>query len=277
MISLLIFFIGTRLGQGPAICQSVLPNSLYHSLYDALICGTNLPASHEKQLFVDTGLIHLMVVSGSHLIFIEILLGFLPLSVRHFILGGYCYLTGFQAPVVRAFLRRILSRPLKAWIGLTSLQLEAVSVLLALALYPQWVISRSFLMSWMCGLALCVPPLFKRARHFDLALKSYLFLLPFCWASPLSVAWNTLLTPFVGLILFPASLLAIVVPPLVGVGDFIWMGFLKILELGPKAPQLPIFVSSVHLCWIPFVVHSGFLIWEVRWRRVQAFSYSSLS
>ena len=284
MISLIFFF--TSQGQpplwwgepifssGPGVCERVLPTSDLHILYSALICGINLPAGQAKQLFVDTGLIHLMVVSGSHLVFLEILLGFLPRGGRLGFLGAYCYLTGWQAPVMRAFLRRWIGPWLKLRSGLTSLQIEAAAVVLALLLYPQWLISRSFQMSWMCGLALCAPPLFPRWPHFDLALKAYAFLLPYCWASPSSIAWNTLLAPFVGFILFPACLLAIVIPPLTQLSDLLWRAFLGILRLGPQGEPLGLFFAAPTLCWVPVVTHVLLLVWEVRWRRASAFSYS---
>ena len=226
-------------------------------------------------MFVDTGLIHLMVVSGSHLVFIEMLLGFLPARIRMLILAAYCYLTGFQAPVVRAFLRRLIGPALIKWSGMTALQVEAATVVAALALYPQWLSSRSFLMSWMCGLALAAPKIFPRAPHFDLALKAYIFLLPFCWASPVSVAWNTLLAPFVGFILFPFCIVGIVIPPLVFVSDGLWRAFLGLLEIGPQGDPTGLFLSSWQLCWVPFLTHALLLVTEVRWRRALAFSVSS--
>jgi predicted membrane metal-binding protein len=251
-----------------------MPKTNLHPLYDALICGTSLSAGREKQIFVDTGLIHLMVVSGSHLVFIELLLFFLPPRIRLTILAAYCYLTGFQAPVVRAFLRRLISPKLKAWSALTGLQIEAAAVMLALALYPQWLWSRSFLMSWMCGLALAAPKIFPRFPNFDLAVKAYIFLLPFCAASPVSVAWNTLLAPFVGLILFPASILGVVIPPFVAVSDLMWTAFLGVLELGPHGVQAGLLFPAGRLCWIPALTHVFLLFMEVRWRRASAFSVS---
>jgi predicted membrane metal-binding protein len=285
MISLLLFsffgggldfLTGTWLTAGPALCRGWLPSTPMNPLYDALVCGASLPPGHEKQMFVDTGLIHLMVVSGSHLVFIELLLAFLPAYARRVVLGGYCWLTGFQAPVARAFLRRSIGPFLQRVSGLTSLQLEAATILLALSLYPPWLGSRSFLMSWMCGLALCSPKIFKRAPHFDQAVKSYLFLLPFCWASPVSVAWNTLLAPFVGLLLFPVCILAMVIPPFVTVSDWMWKAFLGILELGPQGVQLHLFFPAWSLCWVPILTHASLLILEVKWRRASAFSYLSI-
>lgn len=283
VISLIIFLTGSThvwleriFLSGPDFCQAAMPQSDIRTLYSALICGTDLPPSHAKLLFVDTGLIHLMVVSGSHLVFLELLLQFLPREIVQIVLALYCYLTGFQAPVVRAFLRRAIARPLIRKCGMTLLQIEAAAVLLALVLYPEWIVSRSFLMSWMCGLALAAPKFFPERPHFDLALKAYLFLLPFCWGSPVSVAWNTLLAPFVGIVLFPACIVGIVVSPLVFLSDGMWNLFLKILEYGPKGEPLGIFLSSVKLSWLPVATHSALLIWEVRWRRKLAFSSSPL-
>jgi predicted membrane metal-binding protein len=281
VISLIFFLTRTRVWlddrifqSGPDLCQTWMPKTDLHSLYDALICGTALSASREKQIFVDTGLIHLMVVSGSHLVFLELLLGFLPARIRLAILAAYCYLTGFQAPVVRAFLRRLIGPKLSEWWALTGLQTEAAAVMLALAIYPQWFWSRSFLMSWMCGLALAAPKIFPRFPNFDLAVKAYLFLLPFCAASPVSIAWNTLLAPFVGLILFPACILSIALPPFVVVSDWMWSAFIGILQIGPHGMQAGLLFRAQDLCWIPVLVHLLLLVMEVRWRRASAFSYS---
>ena len=40
-------------------------------IYKSLICGKRLPTGHIKEIFVKGGLIHLTVVSGAHLLFLE--------------------------------------------------------------------------------------------------------------------------------------------------------------------------------------------------------------
>ena len=52
------------------ICLKILPPSDYLEVNQALVCGENLKSEALKQLFIDTGLYHLIVVSGSHLILI---------------------------------------------------------------------------------------------------------------------------------------------------------------------------------------------------------------
>jgi hypothetical protein len=256
---------------GPALCAQLLPGGPWQPLYNALVCGSDLPAGPARRLFLDTGLIHLMVVSGSHLVFLESLLGFLPGRMRLSALGGYCFLVGFQAPVMRALLRRLLHAPLTGRWGMSPLQVEAMTALLALALHPAWIGSRSFLMSWMCGLALSTPPLLPRRPHWDAAIKCYLFLLPFSAASPLTVGWNALLAPLVGGVLFPACLLALLIPPLQPLSDAMWDLLLRVLAWGPAAEPWYLLLPLGVLCGLTIFVHGGLLMGEVKWRRARAF------
>jgi predicted membrane metal-binding protein len=258
------------LQQGPALCLSLLPASSHRDLIASLICGIPLSSGEVKQVFLDTGLIHLMVVSGAHLLFLESLVARAPLRWRLGLLGLYCWLTGFGAPVVKAFLRRaaeVLLRPL----GWSGLQIEAVAVLLSLFCYPWWLNSRSLQMSWMCGLALSLPPIL-RWRAFDQALKAYLLLFIFVGSSVVSIGWNTLVAPIVGAILFPISLALLILPFLAPWVDLVWDLFLWLLAWGPKSPPAAWFISSRDLFWVPFFLHIFLLTREIRWRRAFAFS-----
>jgi len=261
------------LQRGSEFCQELLPHGPYQRLDAALICGVPLPAGVEKQLLLDTGLIHLLVVSGSHLAFLESWLSFLPRGLQLMCLTGYCYLVGLQPPVVRALTRRALSQPLQRKLGLTSLQLEAATIFAVLALlHPPWILSRSFLMSWMCGLALCSPRVTRAPPTLELTVKAYLFLTPFCWSSPLSLLWNMLITPLVGGLLFPARLITVLLPPLAPITDPLWSILNYVLAHGPQSTQLYLFISSNWLLLIPIATHAGLLILEVKWRRTAAFS-----
>lgn len=259
---------------GPQICQDFLPLGAFQQLDAALICGIDLPPSQVRQALLDTGLIHIMVVSGSHLVFLEFLLGPIPLLNRMItpILVSYCFLVGLQPPVIRALLRRLLNRPLKKTYGITSLQLEAATIALALALYPPWITSRSFLMSWMCGLALSSPRLGWRWPALEATIKTYLFLLPFCWTSPISILWNTILAPIVGAALFPARLFTYFFQFLAPATDWLWSGFVFLITNGPQTTQLEMFIKSSILFWIPFFTHISLLSLEIKWRRALAFS-----
>ncbi len=258
--------------QGPQFCVGLLPLSEFASLYSALICGINLPAGEAKRLFLDTGLIHLMVVSGAHLLFLERRLRHTPVFIRMVCLILYCWLTGFGAPVVKALLRRIFEICLRneRWSGL---QCEALAVVTALLITPSWLLSRSFLMSWICTLAFITPPVFPRM---DSPIKAYLLIFAFCAPSPLTLLWNIGFAPLVGEVLFPLCLLVIPLPFLTPLVDLVWTGLFEILKLGPHADAQTWFAPSDQLFWLPLILHSLFLFWEVQWRRRSAFlPYSS--
>ncbi len=250
---------------GPQTCLQFSPESVHATLYKALVCGVSLPASESQRLLLDTGLIHLIVVSGAHLAFLDQLMERWPNAIRLFILSTYTWLTGFGPPVVRALARRVLANGAHRQ-GLSAIQLDFAAVVLSLLLWPEWIFSRSFLMSWMCGLALNVP-------IGAAPLRCYLFLFFFAPASPVSMLWNAIITPFVGNWLFPLCVLSYLVPPFTKVTDWLWDIFLLILQLGPQAPPQNFYLSTQSLFWLPLTVH-GLLIWsEIRWRRKLAFSY----
>lgn len=258
------------LHQGPVVCSKWIPNSIYAELYSALVCGTTLPAGFEKQVFLDSGLIHLMVVSGAHLLFLESMMERLPVSLRLPLLGGYCWLTGFGAPIAKAFARRLWEvwlRPL----GWSGLQIDFIAVASVLCIWPPWILSRSLQMSWMCGLALSLSPWFKW-RAFDQSLKAYLLLFVFAAANPVSIAWNCMVAPFVGMILFPMSLACFAFEFLVPIGDALWGFFLLILRAGPKFPPVPWFAAIQYLFWLAPLLHLLLLRREIQWRRAHAYS-----
>jgi hypothetical protein len=259
---------------GQEFCGTILPNSQYIELNRALVCGVDLPPGEVKDLLIGSGLIHLMVVSGSHLVFWEELLFFLPRRVRLAWLTIYAYLTGFQPPVVLALVRRWVAPHLNRRYGFTSLQTEAAAVLAVLIFLPSWILSRSFLMSWGCAVALTSPAWLKGRRFLDPSLKVYFFLWPFCAGGPLTILWNACLAPFVGLALFPAKLFSLIVRPLDGLTDRLWWIFLEILKAAPPGESTGIFISSAWLWPWPLLLHLLFLEGEIRWRRASAYSCS---
>ncbi len=214
----------------------------------------------------------MIVVSGAHIAFLEITISFAPKAIQTFILALYAFLVGLQPPVVRALLRRWLSPSLERSFAMTNLQIEASTIVVALLIYPPWIISRSFLMSWMCGLALSAPRPKFLPRIFEQALLCYLFLLPFCWAAPISILWNTLVAPVVGAVLLPARMLTALIHFLSWLTDYLWKIFIFIIEQGPQTPPLLVFVDSKLLICLPLLTHFVLLIAEVKWRRAYAFS-----
>jgi hypothetical protein len=258
------------LQQGPALCAQWIPPREFHHLYRAMICGHNLEVDTHRSLFLDSGLIHLMVVSGAHIMFLEKLMFWLPRSIQLVLLGFYCWVTGWGAPVVRAFVRRTVS-PTCDRDGWTSLQAEALTTFVTLAFVPLWFGSRSFMMSWICALVFCLPPL-SIPRALDIAIKAYLLLFLFTFAHPVTVFWNALIAPAVGFVLFPMCLLSSIVPVLEPLSRALWSSLLGVLEFGPTAPPADFFLSTRWIWWLPFALHIAFIVAEVKWRRAHAFS-----
>lgn len=206
-----------------------------------------------------------MVVSGAHLHFFERLVPFFPKRVRTLLLAFYCWLTGFGAPIVRSFVRRLLEPQLRerAW---STLQIEAATAVIVLLFVPVWFTSRSFLMSWMCALALAFP--WKTSNsHWVQSSIVFLFLYLFCSSSPFTIAFNALLAPAIGALFFPLSLATVFIHPLVLISDFCWHQLLEILKMGPDAGAAPEMIRTRTLMWVPWLMQFTLIFLEIRWRR----------
>ena len=205
-------------------------------IYKALVCGKRLPYGELKQIFVKGGLIHLTVVSGAHLLFLENLYLKLPLPkpIKN---GGLCFFlilyalaSQFQPPVVRALFSFFLlqfSQRLKLFWSATGRTL--LSALFCLIYNKDWIDSGSLQLSVLASLVYSVPKSSLKKAFFI-----YLFLLPFLnrWQSlhPLTVLINWILAPVISGLLFPLSFLSPFLPFLYKISDFLWLVFLRLLE-----------------------------------------------
>lgn len=252
-------------------CVALAPSTEFHDLYAAIVCGANVQNASYRQIFANAGLIHILVVSGSHLIFLESMLSRLaPERWMILIHALFTWMVGLQAPVVRAFLNRLLPR----W-G-TPLQTQAIVTLVCLSAFPSWSHSPSFLLSWMCGILLSLPRLTNWPHGLELAAKIFTGLLPFSavigLTSPLSILTNWLLAPIFGGLLFPAAALSFLLPTSFVV-DGLWYITLRGLAALPIPPPQILFWdwSLKMLFWIPLTFHAICLIGEVQWQRKKLF------
>ena len=259
------------LNAGPAACLRFVPASEYRDLYAALVCGVALREGEVKHLFVDAGLIHVLVVSGAHLSVLARLSRRWPRPVTGALLTFYAWLTGFGAPVVRAGAARVV-RGLTRARGLSDLQVEFLTSVLVLLLYPPWFTSRSFLMTWLCLLALRAPPRHPRWPHVAYGVRCYLALYLFCLSHPLTVAWNALVAPALGGLIFPLAGAAFVVPGVAALTDLAWRALLWALRHGPRGGAEGALIATAWLWWLPWAVNVTLVIAEGTWRRARAFS-----
>ncbi|MBY0554181.1 ComEC/Rec2 family competence protein [bacterium] len=201
-------------------CISNLPeNSPSIAELKALVCAENFTNLNDSQFYISSGLIHLFVVSGAHLIVIENFLlkashrYKLPALVILVTLTLYAFACGLSAPVVRCLIAFTLSYYLRSkniyWPA--HLRLLVIGIL-TLVFNFQWVSSLGLQMSWIAAFLVALGAHFFEDR--SLIFKQSLFyfaLLPsitfFQTPSPVVILCNVLLAPVLELILFPLGLM----------------------------------------------------------------------
>lgn len=224
-------------------CFKILPETAEHkSALASLVCGQKLTNEKLKSDLSKTSLIHLFVISGSHLILLERALRFirLPGYVRFALLALYTLGTGWQPPTVRA----LASLGLRAVLGQykCSLPGDLITLLAGLTLlffFPAWWNSLSLLMSWCASLALCTPGLFRVKNSLVRALTSQFaiwgFMLFPLWGigslHPLSLLYNILLAPIISYLLLPLAILTLAHPWALHAFDSVLIFFTQLLQL----------------------------------------------
>ena len=205
-------------------------------IYRALICGKRLPEGLIKESFIRNGLIHLMVVSGAHLLFLEKLWKNLnpPLFQTAgiiILLTLYALTANLHPPVLRALFSFLLLKINTSYkLFWNSSLITHFSGILCLIYSPSWVFSPSLHLSWLASLAQNSSP--SRLKK---SLLTYMIVLPICnrwqFLHPFTVFINWALAPFIGSVLFPLSLLTILFHPLCPLVDTLWTGVLNLLSL----------------------------------------------
>lgn len=250
-------------------CLQMLPMSVEnHSSLEALVCGKNMHEVELKQLLIQSSLIHIFIVSGSHFSFLHKILArfpivrFCPLSV----LSIYCLITLCQPPAVRALIFLSLVHFSKRQKHHRSSTLQVLlSCILTLCIFPQWISSRSLLMSLLAALTLAMMEDFwgKRSKNLSalfLTQSAVYLVMGFClWGfsnlHPLGILLNLTLGPLIGGVIFPLALLVVFIPPLAFLFDAAMAALAWILQntsevLGPAGvAQTP----SVVWQWILFL------------------------
>ncbi|MCJ8278250.1 MAG: ComEC/Rec2 family competence protein [Bdellovibrionales bacterium] len=207
------------------VCLLNSPDSHYKPFYQAIVCGQNLTNSLEYGLLRDIGLLHIIVVSGSHLVFITQIMSrsripqtklFIP-----FILTAFTLVTRMDPPITRALVHLFLASVIKSnKLNLSPTVSLIGSLVFCISMNPPWFYSSSLLLSAGASLGIA-----RGKNIFTQSLLCYIGLLPllldFSQLSPSSVIVNSIITPLISFILFPSSLLCFFVP-LESVIDCLW-------------------------------------------------------
>jgi hypothetical protein len=251
-------------------CLIKLSSSAHYDLNAALFCGRSPTSSELKRLYIESGLFHLLVVSGSHLTFLEMglrkLLGArLAKIVVPPLLLAFAFMSNWQPPVVRAFFEWAIRarassaerRVLESWLW-------------CLALQPQWILSSSLHLSVAARIAL-VPEVKNEVVR---ALMILLFLAPLLAGWTVSSPWlaviSLLLAPASLTLWFAIGVTELFYPPgwsVLTEMNRLWD--LLLLQVGNLVPSVQKLSLGTRL-WAPLYVGALLLVvhlWRIRERR----------
>lgn len=263
-------------------CSSFIHNPHFHKssdtsseIVDAYLCGVDLPEGGTKSLFIQTSLYHLIVVSGSHLVFIslilEVLLPSMPFGVHLLLYLLLALMTGLQPPILRALFCAVamgLGKSFRLhWSRLFVIFFGSFS---CLCFFPDWIGSLSFLLSLGATLSLfagkiLVPKNQKHPKLWNHVLV-YIFLLPLLWGwgqlHPLGILTNLLIAPALSVSLWTLCGIWLFLP---GFGDLGFELLLKLLsEVSEWMPLVqPQGNTSILLKWV-YVMILVFALWTMQ-------------
>ena len=240
-------------------------------IYSALLCGKRLEGREIKSIFTQVGLIHFMVVSGAHLIFLEQMWNRLPhwrfKNILIFLsLLIYALMAGLHPPVFRALISFMIYRLCSIYnFGWNPYWRVMLSGVIVLILQPRWVTSISLQLSWIGSLGFVTAKYSKFLASF----LCYFLILPVIsqWTilHPLSIGMNFIFFPLLSVTLFPLSIFSFIFPFLFPFTSFFWSQWIHFLNY-----IQPLFKTHFHITYLSGVyiwVYIGvlFLISQVLW------------
>jgi predicted membrane metal-binding protein len=231
-------------------CVDHFQNRGYNEIYLGLICGESALSPRETALFKETGLYHLLVVSGSHFIFLgQILNGICKkrTKTKFAIFVFFAAVCQFNPPVMRALVSLILSALSKKYrLFWRPEQVALYSGLGCLVLFPEWLLSLSLLLSWLASLALT----FSRRNGIQHICIFFAILPVFYNSTFWSVMNNLLLTPLFGMLYFPFTVATAALPYGSIPGNWVWEITFKIMPLLPSAAGAVVAPSTLVYLWL---------------------------
>jgi competence protein ComEC len=244
----------------------------HRDLARGFLCGTAIENPKDRNTFQQTGLIHLLVVSGGHLQILSLLLlAPIPRVFRRnkafrfslwVLLFSYCLITGFQAPVVRAFVGRVLTSLSQFWKWNWDLgKIQIAAGLMCLILFPAWLKSLSFYLSWLASMGFLLGPLCFSYRNsktrpsflqtlLTCALIQAFVAVVFCSFSWLGVLMNAVVAAPLAVLLLFLSGLPILHPSFISWCDRIWDFLLLTLDQTRLLANAPANVDFSRLQWL---------------------------
>lgn len=267
-------------------CLSFSKASPYEGLYQSLSCGKKL-SSNLYSLFANSGLIHLIIISGLHISLIYKTLNaiqkkifFLPksitLSINLLLLLLYTFMLNISAPALRAYFFQIIKLINKyCQLYWPPSYLILISVLFSLLCKPSLWASISLLLSWSAILIIyflhqilthpLIPPVYKKpvVKIIIQSFLLYVFLFPllsqFNNIHPFSIFIQLLFTPLLLFFLIPLSIIQYFLFSNLLFTDYLWKTFFLLLKPmqnlltnGPIAEKRPLFYFWIYTISLQF-------------------------
>lgn len=261
-------------------CQNQITSQMkYSSLMKSLICGNPLTDPNLKEALKSSHLIHLVIISAGHFLWLEKILVLLRIHrfLRLFIFSIYGFATLLQPPAFRFLAQRSFDEALDLFqLHLKSHQRIFLSALTCLFVFPSWANSVSFLLSWGCALSLQLSGLFVLGKKnsfqslFRQQLYFFLFLSPWMiqlgnW-HPLQILSQFFLAPLFLAILFPLGILSLFFHSLGtsfdAVVDLIlpWLVTFQKVKASTETPQIPVIYFWIYLCGLHLGLHFFYVL-----------------
>ncbi len=272
-------------------CLLKSPESAYSELYKGIVCAASLEyGTHRLELLKWSGLLHLVVVSGSHLHLLKsqfqlISLGLkklliffchsilftktsveLPQKFSIFCLSSflifYALVCKLDPPIVRAlFGLGVAALTPRLSLGWSGAHQACYASLLGGLVFPEFKFSLSYQLSCMASLAISMKAISASSQQLLLSLILAPLLMPLGGLSWVSLPMNLILGPLIGGILFPISLISFIFKGFTPLSDFIWSLLLLALESlktesitssNPSTFQVfgLIYCIGAHIIWI---------------------------
>lgn len=234
-------------------CLEQLPTSSHQQELAALVCGHSFESLTVSRLYQATGLIHLFVVSGSHLVVLSRILKKLKLSTPWILLlltvYGFC--SELNPPVTRSLIFLALGLTYRSYQPVGNAYLLLLSGLISILLNPAWAKSISLQMSWIAGLILCLSQTvtsyidhLKRQSQFYLLYSLTFLILGFPVVSTILLVIIT--APLLEFVLLPLSLVTACLHLLEPLFSFL-INLLKVIFLALEfnhTPTTAVLISS---------------------------------
>lgn len=231
-----------------------------YNLRQALICGERLPQTELKTVFMDSGLLHLLVISGAHLNTLELLISKIMFHfpraktwvtyLSFIMLNIFCQL---QAPCLRAFFQKLIQDlNLKYKLFLSPIHEVTYAGLMCVSLLPVMTLSHSLILSWWISLVLKLPIKNKLNKCVVVYLSLIPWQISFMKLPIQSILLNWLIAPSLFIIMMPLALLETLFPFITEHSSHLWTFILELLKVtnsqsNHKGLQIPILLFWIYL------------------------------